>query len=169
MRHRTSHAHETSSPWRHHRPSRPRPRRLRHLFLSSSNLACLQDGRQDVRGGVEGKGDGEGEVRVVRGLTGAVTPTYVTDCDCRCHFDFVLCANLAMCLLLSCPVGVQVLWSFGPISALSLQVSCLFLFSSPNCRVTLHLAAAKNVARLDLHIIYKHFRTSSSPFSSMLL
>lgn len=50
----------------------------------------------------------------VRGLTGAVTPTYVTDCDCRCHFDFVLCANLAMCLLLSCPVGVQVLWSSGP-------------------------------------------------------
>lgn len=37
----------------------------------------------------------------------AVTPTYVTDCcdcGCRCHFDFVLCANLAMpSLVLSRP------------------------------------------------------------------
>jgi len=96
----------------------------------------------------------------------AVTPTYVTDCECRCrcHFDFVLCANLAMpSPVLSCPSSSSNHRHRN--SSLSLPVSCLqcsgswspaFFFLSegpgPGCRVTLHLAAAENVARLTYHL-----------------
>lgn len=98
---------EMSLPWRHHHHRHCHHRR--HLFLVhrlvSSNLGSLGDGRdiciyicKYVYTCLVG-------IRVAEWA--AVTPTYVTDCcdcGCRCHFDFVLCANLAMpSLVLSRP------------------------------------------------------------------
>lgn len=118
----------------------------------------------------------------------AVTPTYVTDCcdcGCRCHFDFVLCANLAMpSLVLSClvlPAFTSIAIAiFARNSSMSLPVSCRdwcwspafrqVLAPVPGCPVTLHLAAAETVARLTYHLqTFSHVELGDSLYAPSVI